>query len=417
MTDTNENTPNRKNDVPRSIADAENIRKVNDDFEDRMNIHGTEEKIQSLHAKAIVTTTVSSIIIIGLIFVTAYFILGPKIFDDLEKKDNEHAVFILENLEKVKTKQEELALAQATMKEEIRTFVASDLSQQIKQIQDLNAQVKIVNDRISSLQTTPTGQKIFGDSIEDLQSTVLGMKGRVDTIETELETAKKDNDALSDMLQGVTGNELKTAAMLLAVSQLRSSLNQEQSFDKDLATVQALTGNDPKTAEALKKLEPYARSGVLTKRGLQNEFKGLAGDIVMAELAGENVSWKDKAANRLSNIVSVRKTGEVEGQDTQAVVARAEKMIDEGNIQGAIAELETLQGKPKEKAQDWINDAQARVIADNVSSLMTQNIVQGLSGGTSGITNFIQNSVGGALGGGVQPYQVPVQNNSSFDAE
>lgn len=417
MTDTNENKTGKDTGAETS-TDTGDIRRVNDAFEARMSQN--ERHIQAMQKKAVLTAVLSSICVIGTIGLVSYFILGPTILEDLDRQDKENAVFILENLEKIKTKQEELSVAQENMKKEMRSFVAMDLSEQIKQIQNLNAQVKMVNDRIASLQTTSTGQKIFGDSIEDLQSTILGMKGRVDTLEEELEEAKKDNDALADMLQGVTGKELKAAAMLLAVSQLRSSLNQEQSFDKDLATVQTLMGDDEESLAALKKLEPYARSGVLTKQGLQTEFKGLAGDIVMAELAGEEVSWKEKAANRLGNIVSVRKTGELEGQDTQAVVARAERMIDEGNFQGAIAELEKLDGKPREKAQSWIDDAQARLIADNVSSMMTQNVIKGLSvdglkNSASGITNFIQNNmgdIGGGLKGDVQPYQSPSQGGS-----
>lgn len=73
----------------------------------------------------------------------------------------------------------------------------------------------------------------------------------------------------------------------------------------------------------------------------------MAGDIVVASLKGEDVSIQEKAQARLNEIMQVEKDGElVTGTDTQATVARAQKMLDEGNIEGAIAELQGLEGRP-----------------------------------------------------------------------
>ena len=54
----------------------------------------------------------------------------------------------------------------------------------------------------------------------------------------------------------------------------------------------------------------------------------------------------------------VRKDGDlVSGTETQEKVDRAKKMLDAGDVDGAVTELKTLQGGSAEKAQPFIDQA------------------------------------------------------------
>ena len=99
------------------------------------------------------------------------------------------------------------------------------------------------------------------------------------------------------------------------------------------------------------------------------------------------LSWQDKAKTRFQNLIKIEKDGLAEGQDTQAIVSRAQTYMDEGDIQAAIAELQKLEGGSAEVAQPWIQQAQARMNAENMGPLLSENIL-----------NIIQQAQGGAGG-------------------
>ncbi len=351
-------------------------------FEQQQALYVKQARNQAI--KTALITCSATIIAVG---VASFLILGPKFTDDLKREAATNIASIQEEYQRMERKQAELAQKQAELKAKLNNFIDADSYDQLAQLGTINSEIKTINDRLKSLQETTTGQNILSSSATDLQQLVLGMSGRVDTLEQELEQAKEDNDSLADMLDGITGQELKAAAMMLAVSQLRSSLMQGNSYEKDLETVRQLAGDDPELQAAITKIAPLAETGIMSRESLSREFKGLAGDIVMAKLSGEDVSWQDKAKTRFQNLIKIEKDGLAEGQDTQAIVSRAQTYMDEGDIQAAIAELQKLEGGSAEVAQPWIQQAQARMNAENMGPLLSENIL-----------NIIQQAQGGAGG-------------------
>lgn len=362
--------------------------------------------IKQAERKAVFKSVLTIFLLLVIVAGVSVLLVGPKFFEDLGKEKAQRVQQIEAQYEQMREKQRQLIAAQKRLRAQVEQFMGGDLYTKIAEIENLSAQVRTMNDRIAVLKDSTTGQQILSDGTKDLQSMILGMQGRVDNLETTLETAKQDNDALADMLEGMSGNELKAAAMMLAVTQLRESLMGEGTAEQDLATVRMLAGDDPELLAAIDKLAPYARNGIMSRTTLTREFKGLAGEIVQAELRGEDVSWKDKAMNRLDNLVSVRKKGMAEGQDTDAIVARAETLLQQGDFKQAIAELEKLDGAPAQKAQPWIDQAEARMAAEELSKTLSSTFIQELrnmGAGRGGPVKFGPSGGGGpAYGGGQQ---------------
>lgn len=240
-------------------------------------------------------------------------------------------------------------------------------------------------DRIGTLEGTIIGQEQIKASVAELQDIVTNMDSapNADSLNENLEEAQQDDadSALSQTLQGVSGNDLKAAAMLIAFSQLRDSLNREAPFENDLALLERLVGKDNvELQSAINKLAPHADGGVLTAEGLSGEFKGLTGDILEASLKGEDISFTERAKARLGNLMSVEKDGELIGAtDTQAAVTKAQRLLDEGNIQAAISELQTLEGPAAEQAQPFIDQANISLLAERVQEMMGVNILSSIS--------------------------------------
>ncbi len=237
-------------------------------------------------------------------------------------------------------------------------------------------------DRVKQLQSSVEGQQQLATSVTDLRSLMDGLAGRVDNIDEALAGAQQEDDALGQTLAGVPPTDLRAAAMLLGLAQFRSSLNRNAPFEEDLLLLKGLVGTeDPALIEAIDRLAPRAAQGVLTPEGLSDQFKGLAGDIVVSSLKGEDVSIQEKARARFNEILQVQKDGElVSGTDTQATVARAQKMLDDGNIQAAIAELQTLDGPAKDTAQPFVDEALATMNAEKVKELLTGKVLGALQG-------------------------------------
>lgn len=268
---------------------------------------------------------------------------------------------------------------------------AGPLSQRIavleQQVQTLGAPAELsgIFEKLRQMQATVEGQQQLAGTVADLNALVAGLQGRMNDLDSALGQAQQENGALGQTLEGVPRTDLKAAALLVGLSQFRASLKRSAPFEQDLALLQNMVAkDDPELGAAIERLAPKAKEGVLSPQGLSDQFRGVAGEIVVASLKGEDVSVKEKAMARLNEVLQVQKNGElVTGTDTQATVARAQKMLDEGNVESAIAELRTLQGDAAQTAQPWLDNAQTTLLAQKVQEMMTVKV-----GGIVGAANL-----------------------------
>jgi hypothetical protein len=231
-------------------------------------------------------------------------------------------------------------------------------------------------DKIKGLQQSADGQTQMDAALKQLQ--VMINDGGATDVDQALEQAQaQPESALGQTLQGIAPSDLKAAAMLMALSQFRSSVGRQAPFKDDLQILYKMAGdNDPELQASIERLAPQAEAGVLSTQGISSQLRGLAGDIVVASLEGEDVSVREKAMARLNDVMQVRKDGElVSGTDTQAKIARAQDLLDKGDVQGAIAELEALEGGAKEKAQPVIVNAQMSMLAGQVQKVMSDKVM------------------------------------------
>jgi len=236
--------------------------------------------------------------------------------------------------------------------------------------------------RIQGLENSLAGQEQLQNSVNQLQRMV--RRGGPQGVSNEdLATIQNQNQGpLGQTLQGVSNNDLKAAAMLLAFSKFRDSLNREEGFEDDLMLLQKLIGEDNQELQAsLQKLAPQAREGVLTPKGLSDELRSATGDIVFSSLKGEDVSIKEKTVARINNVFQVEKEGEpLIGTETQMTVAKAQKLLDQGKVQEAVNVLNALDGEAAQTARPIIDNAQATLLAQRVEEMISNNILSKVTG-------------------------------------
>ena len=273
-------------------------------------------------------------------------------------------------------------------------------------VQELSAGSPVLSSllsRFSSLTQTAQGQEMLSSSVADLAA-VLGsaQDSGAQGIDNILAGARAQSTNLNQTLEGVPQTDLKAAATLLALSQFRTSLNRgNESFTDDLQVLSNLVGKDDEAFQvALQKLAPHAQSGVLTPDGLSQEFRTIAGEVVIASLKGEDVSISEKAQARLGEVLQVEKEGElITGTQTQATVSKGQALIEEGEIAQAVTLLEQIDGPAAQALAPWLDKARASLLAEDVigMSLGTLDLDSLQQGNLSGLAEQLLGSVPGRL--------------------
>uniref|UniRef100_A0A7S0BJQ7 Mitofilin n=1 Tax=Rhodosorus marinus TaxID=101924 RepID=A0A7S0BJQ7_9RHOD len=117
----------------------------------------------------------------------------------------------------------------------------------------------------------------------------------------------------------------------------------------------------------------FDEEGIPSLAELQNQYKRASKESLAAAMIPEGreltaLSWI--IAKALSKF-KVR--SHIPGDNgPNSVLGRAGDALDIGDLQVALSELERLDGLPKELLQDWISDAQGRLMADSMLSLSLQ---------------------------------------------
>ncbi len=265
--------------------------------------------------------------------------------------------------------------------------------------------------KIQLLQSSPEGL----GKVEGLVAAFAGVasSSKEDELAASFSKLRDTNPDVAETFKNVAPEDMKAAVMLLGMSQLRDSLARDNtSFDTDLQLLKVtLAKDDPELQAAIDKLAPQSKAGILTPNGLSKELRGLTGDIVQASLSGQDVSIEEKAKARFGQIVQVEKSGQqISGTQTQIMIAEAQKKLDAGDVAGAVALLQQVQGPAAEKTKPLINQAQATLMASQVQHMLGQNLISKLkgltghsapyvSGGSAGdIINQIKNIGTGAVG-------------------
>ena len=153
-------------------------------------------------------------------------------------------------------------------------------------------------------------------------------------------------------------------ALTIAATQWRDAVVTGRPFLKEWDTVKALTGQTQADAPFAK----YANSGLPTLADLQRRFDGAAAAAVRASyLPNDTAPWLRRTLDRVFSVITVRRTDIDTGDGLEAILVRAERAVDGGNVAASIAEMQKLSGAALAAAQPWIDIASAKVAAEEAA--------------------------------------------------
>ncbi len=167
-------------------------------------------------------------------------------------------------------------------------------------------------------------------------------------------------EARVQRLESNQARDLDAAAAALAAAALSEAAAQSRPFLNELAAFQRLLPGSP-DAQAL---APLAAQGAPTRAALAGELADIAARVsVAAKAPARNAGFMAQLAYAVSRVVSVRRIDGA-GAGPDAALARAQRLVGDGDLEGASAVLNGLPGATREALAGWRERARRRVEID-----------------------------------------------------
>ena len=195
------------------------------------------------------------------------------------------------------------------------------------------------------------------------------LESRLDAIEADAGADDELASRLSELEQQVAAIQSELgeradeprAALVIAASALKAAIDRGDAFQTELETYAALSPD----AESAAALGAYAGEGVPTRNAILAELSPAADRMVAA---GREREESDDFLGNLwqsaRDLVTVRPIGSVEGDSVEAIVARLEAAIREGDYGRALSEHDTLPPAAQAAGADFMDGVRARHEAD-----------------------------------------------------
>ncbi|MDR7030255.1 mitofilin family membrane protein [Rhizobium rosettiformans] len=213
---------------------------------------------------------------------------------------------------------------------------------------------------VEALKTQLAGAE---QAIQSLRSEIASNKQALEQSTTRLDEAeRKLEEPRSDV----------EMARAIALSGLKTAIDRGGPFLSELDALKSVSPEDPAVAA----LTPLASNGVPSRSDLVRDFNQVADEILSAinqPEAGEG--WTDRLLASARSLVKVRPVGNVEGETPEAIVARVENKLQNGDLKGAALEWETLPEAGKQASSDFATKLKNRIEAEErVASALSQTV-------------------------------------------
>lgn len=226
----------------------------------------------------------------------------------------------------------------------------------------VNAKITALEERMA---TVPEANGLSADAdarIGALSEQVKAAEAASATLRADSETARAALEMRIEALEKKLSEPRDDVEVAVAIASagLKAAIDRGGPF---LSEIETLEGVDPENP-AVKELKQFAAIGVPSRTDLINEFPKVADTILSAVVTDDpNQSFTDRLMASAFSSIKVRPVGAVEGAGPDAVVARMEDKLKNGNLAGAAAEWEKLpeQGKAASAAYKKQLDARIRV--------------------------------------------------------
>ena len=200
--------------------------------------------------------------------------------------------------------------------------------------------------------------------ISDIKSLVEEERdGRLSKL-SDLSSNVDELQSLTSNWNGVIDSNLATQKLQIAVDAVRASLSRPTAGDdrpkpfiREMAALKLVANGDSIVDAAIASINPTAyQRGIPSPAQLIDRFRRVASEVRKASLLPEDAGVASHAASFILSKVMFKKRGQPQGTDVESVLTRTETMLEEGDLDGAAREMNTLQGWASVLSKDWLQD-------------------------------------------------------------
>ncbi len=221
------------------------------------------------------------------------------------------------------------------------------------------AAVDALNQKISDLTAQVEQlQASLSQSSEQQASSGADIAKRLD------EAEKKLNEPRQDV----------AVAKAIAAAALKAAIDRGGPFMAELDTFAGVSPDDPAVAD----LRNFAETGVPSRAELMRQVPDVATAIVQSvDQQDPNQSWSDRLMASAKSLVTVRPVGNIEGESVEAIAARMEDKVKNGDLPGASNEWNTLPANAKQASAAFKQSLEARI---RIEELVSDALSKAISG-------------------------------------
>jgi hypothetical protein len=171
----------------------------------------------------------------------------------------------------------------------------------------------------------------------------------------------------------------KSGAAALAFANLREAVDSGRPYAPELSALNAVA---PKLGD-LGPLPSRADTGIPTAATLAGDLRAKVQTGEAVAPGAADASFLDSVIASAKSAVQVRRVDAAPtGSEPDAVLARAEAALDQGDLAGAVKEVSALPPASREPLAPWLENARARLSADATIAELQTKLLSSLSGTT-----------------------------------
>lgn len=225
-------------------------------------------------------------------------------------------------------------------------------------------------------------------SIATLEATVAKLTADITALRDRAAAAERTvSDQSAQLTQRLDAAEQKLAeprddvamARAVAATALKTAIDRGGPYLAELEAYVSVSPDDPSVTP----LREHAPTGVVSRADLVRQFEPVADDMIEAvhRPAGEQ-GIVDRLLASASSVITVRPVGSVEGDSPEAIVARIENKLQNGDLKGAQIEWQALPEVARNAGASFKAELDQRILVEDgvgaiVSGAMAKSGNQG----------------------------------------
>ncbi|RUM24911.1 hypothetical protein EFQ99_14700 [Rhizobium vallis] len=220
---------------------------------------------------------------------------------------------------------------------------------------------------IAAANAPATGAPADSTNVDALNQKIAELSAQVDQLRATLtQSSEQQTSSGADIAKRLEEAEKKlnepredvAVARAIAAAALKAAIDRGGPFLAELDTFAGVAPDDPAVAD----LRTFAETGIPSRAELVRQVPDVATAIVEAvNQPDPNQSWSDRLMASAKSLVTVRPVGNIEGESVEAIAARMEDKVKNGDLPGASAEWNSLPAQGKQASAAFKQSLEARI--------------------------------------------------------